>query len=303
MHAPTVSIGMPVYNGTRFLREALDSILGQTFTDFELIISDNCSTDDTGDICREYATRDPRIRYHRNPVNLGAAQNFNRVVNLSTGRYFRWASADDVFAPDSLHVCVKALEMNPSVVLCYPKTMLIDDQTRPVEEFEDNLNLRIARTPERFRTAMERIRLVNVIYGLIRIEALRKTALIENYPGSDTVLVLELSLHGQFMEIPQRLFFRRMHEKASSSIESVAGLQEFFDPNTKGRIFLRGWRHHRAYWAALSRAPVSPADRVQIAWILIRHALWARQILLNELWVALRRLLPFPLARAAHRTR
>ena len=298
--SPMVSVGMPVYNGARFLREALDGIVGQTFTDFELIISDNGSTDNTGEICREYANRDRRIRYHCNETNLGAARNFNRVVDLAKGRYFRWAPADDVFAPDSLRLCVAALEQNPALVLCYPKTTLIDDQSRPVEEFEDNLDLQITRTPERFRAALERIRLVNVIYGLIRTDALRSTALIENYPGSDTVLVLELSLHGQFMEIPQRMFFRRMHEKASSSIKSVTGLQEFFDPKTKGQSFLRGWRHHQAYWKAVLRAPISFVDRVRIACFLIRYAVWARHVLLSELWRILRRMLPFSLASAVH---
>jgi glycosyltransferase involved in cell wall biosynthesis len=303
MQNPTVSIGMPVYNGARFLKEALDAILGQTFTNFELIISDNCSTDSTSDICQEYASRDRRIRYYRNTVNLGASRNFNRVVELAAGRYFRWAPADDVFAPDSLEACVMTLEANPDLVLCYPKTMLIDDHSQPIEEYEDGLDLQISRTPERFQAAMAHVGLINVIYGLIRTKALRKTALIENFPGSDTVLVLELSLHGQFMEIPRRLFFRRMHEKASSSIKSVEGLQEFFDPRTKGKIFLRGWRHHFAYWQAALRAPVSLVDRIHLCLVLARHAMWARRKLVNELWTAFRQLSPFCLACITQHTR
>ena len=99
---PRVSIGLPVYNGENFLEFALDSILGQTFQDFELIISDNASTDATESICRRYAAKDSRIRYYRNPNNQGAAQNYNRVFALARGEYFKWAAHDDVCKPNYL---------------------------------------------------------------------------------------------------------------------------------------------------------------------------------------------------------
>jgi glycosyltransferase involved in cell wall biosynthesis len=87
---PRVSIGLPVFNGEKYLAEALDSILSQTYRDFKLIISDNASTDRTEQICREYAAKDRRIRYYRNEKNIGAPKNFNRVFELSSGKYFRW---------------------------------------------------------------------------------------------------------------------------------------------------------------------------------------------------------------------
>ena len=106
---PRVSIGIPVYNGGRFIKEAIDSILAQTFEDFELILSDNASTDETEEICKEYATLDRRIRYYRNEENLGAAKNYNRVFELSNGEYFKWASHDDLCAPEYLERCIAAL--------------------------------------------------------------------------------------------------------------------------------------------------------------------------------------------------
>lgn len=107
--APQVSIGMPVYNGAKFIHEALDSLLAQTFTDFELIISDNASTEETEAICREYVAKDARIRYVRQSTNLGASANFQFVLDEAVGEYFMWAAADDVWLPDYISVCVDSL--------------------------------------------------------------------------------------------------------------------------------------------------------------------------------------------------
>ena len=96
---PRVSVGIPVFNGERFLAETIESILAQTFKDFEIVISDNASTDRTEEICRSYAARDPRIRYNRNDTNRGAAWNHNRVFELARGEYFKWQSHDDFCAP------------------------------------------------------------------------------------------------------------------------------------------------------------------------------------------------------------
>src|SRR5262245_38883261 len=114
---PRVSIGLPVYNGERYLAETLNSMLAQTFEDFELIICDNASTDQTEQICRFYAGKDTRICYVRNATNLGAAKNYRRTFELSSGDYFRWANCDDLFAPESLACCVEILDWKPSVVL------------------------------------------------------------------------------------------------------------------------------------------------------------------------------------------
>ena len=109
---PQVSIGMPVYNGEPFIREALDSLLAQTFTDFELTISDNASTDGTEAICREYAAKDARIRYVRQTENRGAAANFQFVLDEAVGEYFMWAAADDVWAESFLQKTIYSLQSN-----------------------------------------------------------------------------------------------------------------------------------------------------------------------------------------------
>ena len=122
-----ISIGLPVYNGELFLKEAIDAVLNQTFRDFELIISDNASTDRTAQICRDYAANDSRIRYYRNETNIGANPNFRRVFALSSTEYFKWVSHDDLQTLDFLEKTVAIMEQDPDIVLCYPRVRVIDE--------------------------------------------------------------------------------------------------------------------------------------------------------------------------------
>ena len=116
---PQVSIGMPVYNGEKFIHEALDSLLAQTFTDFELILSDNASTDKTGEICQEYAAKDARIRYVRQVENFGAAENFKFVLDESVGEYFMWAAHDDRRHCTALERMMEVFSENADVGLVF----------------------------------------------------------------------------------------------------------------------------------------------------------------------------------------
>jgi glycosyltransferase involved in cell wall biosynthesis len=124
---PRLGIGLPVFNGENYLEETLVSLLSQTYSDFELIISDNASTDGTGDLCRAYAARDRRIKYYRNSTNIGATQNWYRVFDLSCAEYFAPAAHDDLYAPDYMEKCIAVLQQDPSVVVCYSKTRVIDE--------------------------------------------------------------------------------------------------------------------------------------------------------------------------------
>src|SRR5262249_60446249 len=104
------SVGLPVFNGESYLESAITSVLGQTFEDFELIICDNASTDRTAEICNDYAARDSRIRYFRNPRNLGAAPNYNLAFSQARGRYFKWLAHDDRMRPSFLAKTVRVLD-------------------------------------------------------------------------------------------------------------------------------------------------------------------------------------------------
>ncbi len=211
MHTtPRVSIGMPVYNGELYLVKAMESLLAQDFGDFELIVSDNASTDATEDICRRFAAADNRIRYHRNDTNLGAAWNFNSLFKLARGKYFKWAAHDDVCEPEFIRKCVRVLEQDSSVVLCYPRTRIIGTRGQVLQDYNVRLNADAALPPDRVR-AIIADHLCFEIFGLIRSSVLRKTRLIGNFISSDRALLIELALHGRFFEIPEYLFMRRAH--------------------------------------------------------------------------------------------
>ncbi|HTT28273.1 MAG TPA: glycosyltransferase [Solirubrobacteraceae bacterium] len=282
-----MSIGLAVYNGERFLAATLDSLLAQTFADFELIICDNASTDRSGEIATDYAARDRRIRYVRHPVNLGAGANYRHAFEASRAPYFRWSAADDLYARESLARCVEVLDREPSVVLTYPQTRLIDEQGSVIRDYDDGLHLTASRASERFAALLERIGYCNALYGLMRSAALRKTRLIGDFAGSDIVFQAELALYGPFWEIQERLFFRRLHAQASSSM-TPEQRRLFYVPAERRRIFLRHWRHLSEHARSVWRAPLSVAERMRLARTLARMAVGERDQLLAELRTAAR---------------
>jgi glycosyltransferase involved in cell wall biosynthesis len=273
---------MPVYNGECFLEDTLDSLVDQTFQDWELIISDNASTDGTEEICRSYVAGDPRIRYVRNGRNLGIASNFNRVFGLARGEYFKLATADDLCDRTLVTKCVAILDERPEVVLCYGKTMLIDAVGAILGPYEDNLSLLTDHCVERFRLVMERIRRVHVLQGVMRAAALRRTGLLGGYLGSDVVLVAELALQGQFYELPQRLFYRRIHPRAFNSLTPRERAQENLDPESQGGEVFYSWRQHIEYLRAIRRAPVPVREKLQLISAVARQVVESRGTLVSE---------------------
>lgn len=280
---PKVSIGLPVYNGERFLAEAIDSTLAQTFTDFELIISDNGSTDRTQDICSRYAAQDARVRYVRSETNRGVSWNYRRAFETARGQYFRWAPADDKFHPESLGHCVAVLDAHQEVVLCYPLAVLINEAGAVTDHHSDGLDLRSPEVARRFYDAIRRNPLVTAIYGLIRTEALRQTAIMGGFPGSDITLLAELSLYGQFLEIPRPLFYRRMHRGSSSSMTTMESVQEFYDPKKKGRLCLYLWTHLFQHASGIRRAPLTLAKKTVLFGVLLRWVIGCRDQFGREL--------------------
>jgi glycosyltransferase involved in cell wall biosynthesis len=256
---------MPVYNGERYVREALDALLAQTYHAFELVISDNGSTDGTTEICREYAARDPRIRYHRLEENRGAAWNFNNAFALARGAYFKWAAYDDLCAPTCLERCVEALDTAPpSVVLVYPKTRFIGERGEVLRDYEDELDLREALPHARLRHLLRRLSYANASFGLVRAEVLARTSLFGSYPSSDYVLLAELALLGQFWELPERLFLRREHPRTSRRAHPSGGeAAAWFDPVRRSTRVFEAWRVLRELVAAVARADLDRAEKAR----------------------------------------
>ena len=288
---PKVSIGLPVYNGERFLAEAIESTLAQTFTDFELIISDNGSTDRTQDICSRYAAQDARVRYVRSETNRGVSWNYRRAFETARGQYFRWAPADDKFHPESLGHCVAVLDAHQEVVLCYPQTFLINEAGEVIGRYEDDLDFRSPEVTQRFYDALCRNRLVNAHYGLVRAQALRCTVIMGGFPGADVTLLAELSLYGKFWEIHRPLFYRRMHGASSTSLTTMESVQEFFDPKKKGKLFLYLWTHLFQHAAAVRRAPLTLAKKATLFGVLLRWMIGSRNQFGRELIDAAEKLL------------
>lgn len=212
IHVPTVSIGLAVRNGMPYLIEALDSILAQTYTDFELIISDNASTDETEDVCKSYAARDSRIRYYRNATNIGGANNENLTFRLSRGKYFRWAAHDDILAPTLLERCVEVLDREPGIVLCHTYSISIDANGNELGRVSRNACTSPDRV-QRFKQVALGSDWLEESYGLVRSAVLSGTNLQQNYTNSDRTLVSEIAIHGSFRCIAAYLFFKRIHSR------------------------------------------------------------------------------------------
>lgn len=232
--APRVTIGVPVYNAQRYLEPTLESLLDQDYPDFELLISDNGSTDRTEEICRRFAERDSRIRYYRNDENLGAAENYNRLVALARGELFKWAAYDDMCAPSYVSSCVAALDRHPDAVLAYPKTTIIDGDGGVVDDFEDGLDLPEAQPWRRLASFTRRWNLCNACFGLMRTAVLRQSVLIQPFVSSDVVFLADMTLRGRFVEIDERLFFRRVHKASSRQGQiPVAQIHAWFSPGRR----------------------------------------------------------------------
>jgi glycosyltransferase involved in cell wall biosynthesis len=204
---------MPVYNGEKYIKNAIDSIINQTFRNFELIISDNASTDHTSEICRVYASKDPRIRYFRNQKNIGAPNNYNYVFSLSSGEYFKWAAYDDVLAPEFLKKCVNVLDNDSSVVGCHCKTGRIDQYGNFLGYYNEGLlgNIDSPKPQLRFRDLIGLYYTTTPFHGVYRRSSFAKSQLHGSYIGADRNLVAELSLMGRIYQIPECLFYWREH--------------------------------------------------------------------------------------------
>lgn len=282
--SPLVTIGLPVYNSERYVKQSLDSLLAQTYTDFALVISDNASTDGTADICKQYAARDSRVKYFRNEVNIGNPRNFNRVAELTTTPYLKWSTADDFWAPTFVERALEIMERDSSIALCYPQAALVDADGGNPTNYDDVLHLVQDDPVDRFLTLITRIKLAHQHLGLIRMSYLRQTHLLGAYVGSDINLLAELTLYGKFYELPQRLFFRRFH-KDSGSWKRGDAKHEARRYHAAGmrKATFRTWRSHMRFFSAVSASPLPLRSKMRLYPLLMRRMIWSRRDLANEL--------------------
>ena len=279
---PRLSIAVPVRNGGRFLARTLDSLLAQNYADFELIISDNASSDQTEAVCRAYATREGRIRYYRSSCDFGSAYNYNYLFQQARGEYFKWAAADDLYDAEFVGRCVQVLERDSSVVLAYTQTRFINENGVVLTLNDPGFNLPSESPKERLRYVIHASHWVNAIYGVIRAKCLRKTRLMPYYPGGDYALLGELILDGKFVEIPESLFLRRLHPAASSqNANDTKWLMQFCTANTG--ICLPLWNRSYDHFRTIILSELRVRDKFSLAGSVVRSMLAGRRRLLAEL--------------------
>jgi glycosyltransferase involved in cell wall biosynthesis len=321
-HPPKVSLGIPVYNGENYLLACLESLLDQTFTDFELIIVDNASTDRTAEICHDFASQDDRIRYHRNPTNIGPIRNFHRAFQLATGTYFKWCAHDDLCAPEFLERCVEVLDSDPTVSLCYSKMQVIDAQGKITETYHYPLPLDHPKVEKRFKTAIcvdHRRHSAIEIFGLMRRETMAQIPPQGLYARGDSVYLARVALAGRFHEINEYLFFNRDHGDRGSRVASISHRSrtqvakvlgvgplpptEWFDPSRIGTLTFPEWNLVREYWTSMTIVPLKRSDRLKCykaygIWLaghtpkLLRDSLIAGEMILQRVLSRSNRLSP-----------
>ncbi len=281
---PRVSIAMPAYNCEKYIAQSLESLLGQSYSDFELVISDNASTDGTEAVCRRYEALDTRVRYVRRTENIGGPGNFRYVFSLCSGEYHKWSTADDYWHPDFLKEAVAVLDQKPDVVLCYPKTRKIDPEGATLADYEDSLHLTDDSPRTRFRQLYERIGLCNAHLGLIRRKAMLKTRLIATHRASDVDFLGEMALLGKFWLLPEIRFFRRFHPHSSSwERGSVEHQRKYYDPSSKASASMEAWRRFGFELDLVWRGPIGVADKLALSKDIGRWARHERHVLSREL--------------------
>lgn len=294
---PTVSLGVPVYNGARYLEEALASARDQTFTDIEVVICDNASTDATQEIALRFTRDDPRFRYVRNDENIGVIRNWRRVVELSTGRYFKWLGADDVLDSKYVERCAGALEARPEASMCACLMPPIDEDSNPLP-FDEATGSWVSRSgevykvwaaPEGLSSADPARRFDDVVhrlpgnmqgqfsYGLMRSNMLRRMPPHEFYLGAERVLQAQLALAGPWVFVDEPLTFRRIHADhfGGSGVHNVI---HRLDPGQERAFRVPAVQQFVGYAQAVRVARMTPAQRLRcfrtLARKLVRAKAW-----------------------------
>lgn len=280
---PRVSIGMPVFNGAATIEESVAALLAQTFGDFELIVSDNASTDDTRDVVEALAARDGRVRYVRQPTNLGANGNYSYVAMVARGEYLKWASASDWCAPTFLERCLAALDQHPDAVLAAPRTRLYEGDRSTARDYADDVEIPGATPSLRLHQLDERLRLNNALNGVIRLSALRQTHLIEPYQQADMVLMGHLALLGKFLLVDDRLFYRRMEPATATALQDADAVRRHHYPTPTARALFQTWRRHAGWLQAAFSVPMPFSERRKVLAFVARQIYWDRRALASDL--------------------
>jgi glycosyltransferase involved in cell wall biosynthesis len=288
-----VSIAVPVYNGENYLKLALKSIEQQTYSNIEILISDNGSTDQTASICEDFSRNNPRVKYFRQTQNIGAIDNFNFLVGVAQGEFFKWASHDDVCDPTYIQRCVEALESAPDSVLCHSDSDMINADGSSILEalpmnnqyvvFNERGERRWAGHPrmhhshnrpsKRYAGVLLGTRWGVDSYGLFRLSVLKQSGLLPRVYGAEKVLLGEIAILGKLYQIPEILFKQRIHVESSgyktdANSQSSFATAEKASPLASTRMTLLA-----AHFNVVRRAKLSTIEKFQCYIVLLHYLL------------------------------
>lgn len=207
VNVPEVFIGMPAYNGEKFIAKAIYSLIHQSFQNFRLVIADDQSTDGTREIAEAFAARDSRVEYQLNPERLGGARNFSQLARMADTPYFMWAAQDDMWHPEYIEKCLAHLQERPQASVCVTNLFFTDAEDTKTGGLDN-----MATEGQDIRTAIQTFISYGMwyaLYGLMRTEALQQTHLYTNRYGGDVLLQLELLLQGEIAKVPEMMFAYR----------------------------------------------------------------------------------------------
>ncbi|MDY6938753.1 MAG: glycosyltransferase family A protein [Cyanobacteriota bacterium] len=274
---PQVSFGLPVWNAAKYLPRLFDSLLAQDFCDFEVVVSDNASDDRTPEICEEYIRLGLPLRYYRNSENIGQIPNFNRVLDLARGKYFRWIGSDDWLDASYTRKCVEQLDANPEIVgVTTYQDHVTDDGHRDYQEYNgERLDSPLPHVRFRrmvwFMTA--HYGYIDPIYTMMRRDMLMATHKIQPVPRMDQVLSVEISLFGAFAHIPECLAHRR-REYLSRSVTSEE-LSQRYQPGTTKNLVDPMLGVAEEFGRVVWTAPISMREKLLCMGAVIQFA-WTR---------------------------
>ncbi len=280
---PLISIGMPAYNAAAYIGSALEGLLAQSFGDFELIVSDNASTDATRDVVEDYMLHDARIRYERQPINIGANPNYSLVARRARGEFFKWSSSSDWCEPTFLERCKDDLLAHDDAVLAVPRARLFQDHPTVSQDYEWDIEILDDTPSSRFVRLISTLALNNAMNGLIRMSVLRRTRLIEPYFGADVVLMGHLVLLGKFRLLDERLFYRRMELATATSLQDLTAVRMHHYPQLSARTLFQGSKRQMGWARAALLAPMPMGERLRVLVYVVKMGYWQRKALLEDL--------------------
>jgi glycosyltransferase involved in cell wall biosynthesis len=255
---------MPVYNSERWLPAAIESILQQNYGNFELIISDNASTDSSYDVCHRFAAQDRRIRLVRQPTNLGATRNYRFVADVTDAPFFKWATGSDLISDNFLAECLAVLERREDVALAFGESRLFTEAPEDASPYDDDMDLEVDDPIARFVHVLTRLKLNNVMNGIIRRSALLRTSVMPQFFSSDNLVLAELALVGKIVRAPDAVFYRRMRAETATRLKSSLEVVRHLYPEKRIGMLMQNWQLQAAYTRAAWRAPLPFADRCRL---------------------------------------